>query len=151
VAAVLDLTVRRVARIERRGLRTLRRLSRTTGCASSLSGASIGSGTGESSATGTPRPDLASFSATAALGGAIAVLGERGPAETGDAAIGGDPSSSSSGTGAGAVLGTSAEHTLPKAVAPIAESGSGLSRLVMLLALAIAAAAGVVALRRELR
>jgi hypothetical protein len=148
VAAVLDLTVRRVARIERRGVRTLRRLSRTTGCASSLSGGSIGLGTGGSTAAGAP-PDLASFSPESALGGAMAVLGSSGPADSGDDALGGDQSSSSSG--AGAVLGTSAEHTLPKAIAPITQPGSDLSIVVMLLALAIAAAAGVLAVRRELR
>jgi hypothetical protein len=144
VASVLDLTVRRVARIERRGLRTLRRLDRTRGCGPAL-----------------PSEIAALAPIAAAAGGAHADLAVYAPASADRSSGGaaGDATAAGSGDqtepvadGAGGVLGSSAVRTPPTAVAPLAEpAGTDPAIAIMLIALAIAAGAGVFALRREPR
>jgi hypothetical protein len=139
VANLLDLSVRRVTRIERRGIRTLRRLGRSTSCASAPS-------------TGTA-PTFASAGTT--------VAGPPTPGSLMAAATGrrdhrsapGKASPSSPDTGG--VLDESTDRTAPTAAAPISPiatpHGSDLTVIALALALAVALAAGLLAIRREFR
>jgi hypothetical protein len=136
VGRELGLSVRRVARIERRGLRTLRRLGRTTGCAAS------------------PARPAASFgdaNARTLLAAAhLGALSPHSPARTAPSATATSPSASPAARGG--VLGAAAAQDPPAAVAPVVRpGGSDLTLAIMVVALAIAAGAGFVAVRSELR
>jgi Sigma-70, region 4 len=143
VARMLDLPVRNVGRIERRGVRQLRRLDRSTGCAS---GVSADRSTMTSPGAPIASPPSSSGHTVLTSGGGSGTSSSHG---SGGDSSGGSSSSSSSPGASGGVLGESAEHNPPAIIAPGA--GGGLGTATMILALLIAGAASVVAARRELR
>jgi hypothetical protein len=130
VAALLDLSVRRVARIERRGIRRLRRLDRTTGCVASAA------------------PGVKTILASTGL---AATFASAPAAARGGSAREGSPAASPPSDGGG-VLGAAAGRTPSTAVVPIAVPESAdLNLVVIVLALVAAVVAGGVAVRRQLR
>jgi hypothetical protein len=145
VARVLDIPVRRVGRLERRGLRTLRRAGRTTGCADA---GAAPAGTGSAAGTGGDTRFVSGGGAGPGTAGEAAAggpghwgaEGARGPSA-------GGPGSSTLSPGSGEVLGTSAERP-PGAAA--AAAGRDVAPLLLALILGLAVTAGAMAIRREL-
>jgi hypothetical protein len=148
VAALLDLSVRVVTRIEHRGVRRLEALDRRTGC----SGSAAPRVTTILAAAGLPVSVAPSFpSATVTSAHATAPTSTSDQAHA-DAA---GPKASSAGPStpdSGGVLGESENRTPPAAAAPLARPGDGdFTFAVMVLALLVAVASGAVAVRREVR
>jgi hypothetical protein len=144
VAGLLDLSVRKVARIERRGVRRLQQLERRTGCSGSAAPRVIAILASTPLATaGSPSFPTATVSTARAPARADAREATAAPATAGPA-----PSSDDSG----GVLGESADRSPPAAVAPIARPGDeDFTFVVMVLALLVAVGSGVAAVRREVR
>jgi hypothetical protein len=135
VARALGLSVRRVARLERRGLRTLRRLDRTTGCAAPASPTPGGGG-----------------AMTSLAGTTLASLDLAAPSPSSSHAPARSAPPRSSAGDRGGVLGAAAAQDPPAVVAPaVGSGGSDPTAVLLALALVLFVGAGILAIRRELR
>jgi hypothetical protein len=139
VARRLDLPVKRVGRLERRGLRILRRAGRASGCEGAAAPASVAAGT--AAATGAGMRFVSSDGSADTSGGG----GSRGGGDSG----GDSPTTGALAEGTGEVLGESSEQ--PPAAAAIRQGGGDVTPLLLALILGIAVTAGALAVRREMR
>lgn len=145
VARLLDVPVTRVGRLERRGLRLLRRAGRTTGCAGAPAAAGAGVDTGVGATAGGSTRFVSAGSPEDIAGGS-ATGGSSGDAGGADGSSAGGLDSSTLSPGTGEVLGESSER------APAVGAGGGdVTPLVLALILGLAVALGAMAIRRELR